>query len=148
MPAISPPPFVEDERKLGRPPITLTQVVLLVGVLLAMLVVLDFNQRLAAAQRLRDAANTAQVEVQILETEQAILVTQVAYATTDAAVIEWAHEQGKSVQPGEVLVVPILPTPPPTIVPHIVTAPALLPNWMLWWSLFFDATPALSLALP
>ena len=130
----------DDDRKPRRPPLTLMQLVALVGILAALLVVLDFNQRLVAAQRLRDAADQAAAEVAVLETEQSSLQTQVAYATTDASVIEWAHEQGKSVQPGEVLVVPILPTPPPTTVPDIATAPTAIPNWQLWWNLFFDST--------
>jgi cell division protein FtsB len=130
-----------ESRKPRRPPLTLMQLVALVGVLAALLVVLDFNQRLAAAQRLRAAADHAAAEVAVLETEQASLQTQVAYATTDAAVIEWAHEQGKSVQPGEVLVVPILPTPPPTAAPPPGDSPTPLPNWQLWWNLFFDSAP-------
>lgn len=131
----------EDDRKPRRPPLTLMQLVALVGILAALLVVLDFNQRLVAAQRLRDAADRAAADVAVLETEQASLQTQVAYATTDASVIEWAHEQGKSVQPGEVLVVPVLPTPPPTTAPQAAAAPTSIPNWQLWWNLFFDSAP-------
>jgi hypothetical protein len=132
----------DDNRKPRRPPLTLMQLVALVGILAALLVVLDFNQRLVAAQRLRDAADLAAAEVAVLETEQSSLQTQVAYATTDASVIEWAHEQGKSVQPGEVLVVPVLPTPPPTSAPEVATAPTAVPNWQLWWNLFFDSAPS------
>lgn len=131
----------DDDRKPRRPPLTLMQLVALVGILAALLVVLDFNQRLVTAQRLRDAADRAAADVAGLETEQASLQTQVAYATTDASVIEWAHEQGKSVQPGEVLVVPIVPTPPPTAAPEVATALTSAPNWQLWWNLFFDSPP-------
>ncbi len=131
----------EDDRKPRRPPLTLMQLVALVGILAAVLVVLDFNQRLVTAQRLHDARNQAAADVAVLETEQASLQTQVAYATTDASVIEWAHEQGKSVQPGEVLVVPILPTPPPTPALDVATTATALPNWQLWWNLFFDSAP-------
>ena len=135
----SPAANKDDDRKPRRPPLTLMQLVALVGILAALLVVLDFNQRLVAAQRLHDAADRAAADVAVLETEQASLLTQVAYATTDASVIEWAHEQGKSVQPGEVLVVPILPTPPPTSAPEVASAPTAIPNWQLWWNLFFDS---------
>ena len=116
------------------------QVVAVVGFLLALLVVLDFNQRLAAAQRLRDAADVAGTEVAALESERALLQTQVAYATTDAAVIDWAHEQGKAVQAGEVLVVPVIPTSLPTALPPAPEEPRRPAAWTLWWTLFFDTT--------
>lgn len=141
---MSTPPLSKDEsdgRKPRRPPLTLMQLVALVGILAALLVVLDFNQRLVTAQRLQEARDKAAAVVAVLETEQASLQTQVAYATTDASVIEWAHEQGKSVQPGEVLVVPILPTPLPTVVPDATNTAIAIPNWQLWWNLFFDSAP-------
>lgn len=130
-----------ESRKPARPPLTLMQLVALVGILAALLVVLDFNQRLVTAQRLQDARDQAAADVAILETEQASLQTQVAYATTDASVIEWAHEQGKSVQPGEVLVVPVLSTPPPTTTSDATLTSTSIPNWQLWWNLFFDSAP-------
>jgi len=128
-------------RKSSRPPLTLLQVLTLVGLVAGLLIVLDFNQRLAVAQRLVDSRNQAATEVAILEQEQFMLQTQVAYATTDAAVIEWAHESGKLVQPGEVLVVPVVPTPSATPPPLPATPPPPPPAWTLWWNLFFDAQP-------
>ncbi len=125
-----------------RPPLTLTQVLILVGVVVGLLIMLDFNRRLAEAQRLVDSATQVGRQVALLETEHAVLETQVAYATTDKAVIDWAHENGKLVQPGEVLVVPVLPTPPPTPVPLPTPPPAPAPAYTLWWSLFFEAGSA------
>ena len=124
-----------------RPPLTLLQVLTLVGLVAGLLIVLDFNQRLAVAQRLVDARNQAATEVALLEQEKSVLETQVAYATTDAAVIQWAHEAGKLVQPGEVLVVPVVPTPSATPPPLPATPPPPPPAWRLWWNLFFDAQP-------
>jgi hypothetical protein len=117
------------------------QTLTLVGFLVGLLIVLDFNQRLAGAQRQVDAANVLRTEVAQLGREQAALQTQIAYATTDAAVIAWAHEHGKAVQAGEVLVVPVVPTgPAPTPVP-IATVVPVPANWRLWWNLFFDVAP-------
>jgi hypothetical protein len=130
-----------SQRKGNRPPLTLLQVLTLVGLVAGLLIVLDFNQRLAVAQRLVDARNQAATEVALLEQEQFMLQTQVAYATTDAAVIQWAHESGKLVQPGEVLVVPVVPTPTATPPPLPATPPPPPPAWTLWWNLFFDTQP-------
>ncbi len=130
-----------SQRKGNRPPLTLLQVLTLVGFVAGLLIVLDFNQRLAVAQRLVDARNQAATEVALLEQEQFMLQTQVAYATTDAAVIQWAHESGKLVQPGEVLVVPVVPTPTATPPPLPATPPPPPPAWTLWWNLFFDTQP-------
>jgi len=121
-----------------KPPLTVMQALALIGVVVGLLVMLDLNQRLAAAQRLEDARNQLSTEVAVLENEQVVLQTQVAYATSDAAVIQWAHEGGKLAQPGEVLVIPIVPTAQPTPIPPPPPAPPVPPNWILWWNLFFD----------
>jgi hypothetical protein len=131
----------KDEKRPARPPLTLAQILIVVGIVAGLLIVLDFSQRLATAQRLRGAADQVATEVAQLEYENTMLQTQVAYATTDAAVIEWAHEHGKLVQPGEVLVVPVVPTPEPTPQPTPPPAPAPPPTWALWWNLFFDTSP-------
>jgi cell division protein FtsB len=123
--------------KGARPPLSLSQVASLFAVILVLVLVIDFSQRLATSQRLVDSANQVETEVAFLRTEQAALKTQIAYATTDPAVIAWAHEQGKMVRPGEVLVVPILPTAQPTPPTLPVTVLPQTPNWVLWWNLFF-----------
>jgi len=125
-----------------RPPLTLAQVAGLVVVVLAVVVLVDFSQRLAASQRLVDEASLAKTDVAQLEREKAALQTQVAYATTDAAVIAWAHEHGRMVRPGEVLVVPVVPTAPATPVATPAPAPTSPPNWSLWRDLFFEAASA------
>ena len=120
----------------GRPPLTLLQLLALVGVAVGLLIAFNLNRQLAESQRLRAAADVAATEAARLRAENAALQTQVAYATTDAAVIEWAHESGKLVQPGEVLVVPVIPTAEPTPVPPPPALPPPPPNWQLWWNLF------------
>ncbi len=125
----------------ARPPLTLLQLLALVGVGVGLLIAFNLNRQLAESQRLRDAADVAATEAAQLRAENAALQTQVAYATTDAAVIEWAHENGKLVQPGEVLVVPVIPTAGPTPAPPPPALPPPPPNWQLWWNLFFHTEP-------
>ncbi len=125
----------------ARPPLTLLQLLALVGVGVGLLIAFNLNRQLAESQRLRDAADVAATEAAQLRAENAALQTQVAYATTDAAVVEWAHENGKLVQPGEVLVVPVVPTAEPSPAPSAPALPPPPPNWQLWWNLFFRNEP-------
>ena len=125
----------------SRPPLTLLQVLVIIGFIAGLLVMLDFNRRQAEAQRLEADRARMSTEVAQLEYERSVLQTQVAYATTDAAVLDWAHEHGKLVQGDEVLVVPVVPTAQPTSAPLPNFAPPALPSWMLWWNLFSDSAP-------
>ncbi len=127
----------------ARPPLTLLQVLVIIGLVAGLLIMLDFNRRQAEVQRLEADRSVAQTEVSQLDAEHSALQTQVAYATTDAAVIEWAHEQGKLTQGNEVLVVPVLPTPVPSPAAPPPQAPPPRPAWILWWDLFLDVAPPL-----
>ena len=127
----------KDSSKSSRPPLTVLQVLTIVGMVVWLLVLLDFNRRLAAEQQLVNAANQARTQVAKLDAEHSLLETQVAFATTDAAVIQWAHENGKMAQGSEVLVVPLLPTPQPTPLPLPAPLPVAPPTWVLWQNLFF-----------
>jgi hypothetical protein len=124
-----------------RPPLTVLQVLTIVGVVVWLLILLDFNHRLAAEQQLVNASNEARTEVASLDQEHTLLLTQVAYATTDAAVVDWAHASGKLAQPGEVLVVPIVPTAQPTPVSPPAPLPTPPPTWVLWQNLFVGVAP-------
>ncbi len=126
-----------------RPPLTLLQLLVIIGLVAGLLIMLDFNRRQAEAQRLEADRNHVGTQVAQLEYEHAALLTQVAYATTDSAVIDWAHEHGKLVQPDEVLIVPVVPTAQATAAPPPVVAPPSPPAWRLWWGLFFDTAPPL-----
>lgn len=136
-------PSKADSKTPSRPPLTLLQMLVIIGFVAGLLIMLDFNRRQAEAQRLEADRDRVGTEVAQLEYERVVLQTQVAYATTDAAVLDWAHEHGKLVLADEVLVVPVVPTAPATAVapPSIARPP--VPNWVLWWGLFADGAPPL-----
>jgi len=119
----------------------LLQVLVIIGLVAGLLIMLDFNRRQAEAQRLEADRGVAATEVAQLENEHSALQTQVAYATTDSAVVAWAHEQGKLTQNNEVLVVPVLPTPVSSPAAPPPQPPPPRPAWILWWDLFLDAPP-------
>jgi len=112
-------------------------VLIIVGLVVAVVLLIDFNRRMEELNRLTTNLKAVQAQgTEIMETQVA-LVTQVAYATSDAAVEQWAYEN-KWVRVGEhpVDVIPagnVTPTPPPPV----VTVTANPPNWRIWWELFF-----------
>ena len=115
------------------------QIGLLVLAALALMIVVDFSQRLAQSQQSVDQSQQVASEVALLQAERSALQTQVAYATTDAAVIAWAHSAAKMVQGDEVLVVPVIPTGAPTAFPTPPPLPTQPPNYALWVQSFLGA---------
>ncbi|NIS78834.1 MAG: hypothetical protein GTO14_01065 [Anaerolineales bacterium] len=124
----------DDQTGRNRPPL-IWVLILLVA---AILILGDLNRRMAETRRLERDAQDLQSEVAAKETENAILKTQVAEATSEERAMQWAHEHGGMVRPGEILVVPI--TPPdteigPTATPTPVPEPPS--NWEVWFALLF-----------
>jgi hypothetical protein len=114
-------------------------VLIIVGLLLAVVLLVDFNRRMEELDRLTAHLDAVSAEGTAVIQTQTALAGQVAYATSDSAVREWAYDN-KMVLPNEfpVVVVPGengSPTPEPTLVPQTEE----LPNWRIWWELFFGS---------
>ncbi len=112
-------------------------VLIIVGVVVAVVLLIDFNRRMEELNRLATNLKAVQAQgTEIMQTQYA-LVTQVAYATSDSAVEQWAYEN-KWVRVGEHPVDVITSgSETPTPVPMAVTQTASPPNWRVWWELFF-----------
>jgi cell division protein FtsB len=109
-----------------------------VGIALLTLAMIEFNNRLEELNRLTDEANEYRARATQAMQTQAALQTQVAFATSDAAVDQYAREENHMVQEGDIPGAPVgnsrnqiapTATPAPTSTP--------MPNWQVWWSLFF-----------
>jgi cell division protein FtsB len=113
------------------------RILMVVGIVVLVFLMLDFNNRMTELQRLssdRDRLTTR--VVQLTETIQD-LNTEIAYATSDLAVDQWAREEGKMIKTGDVPIVPVSPdqvTPQPTQAPQ--AAPHVVNNWDIWYALF------------
>ena len=112
---------------------------ILVGFAVLILLVMDFNNRMAELRRLTAEKEVVSARVTSLVETQASLETQVSYATSEAAVYYWAYNFEHLGEEGDVLVVPIQvdgsqpqPTPTPVVTPEIIT------NWQVWLSLLVD----------
>jgi hypothetical protein len=114
---------------------------IVIGLFLAVVLLVDFNRRMEELDRLTAQLNAVRAEATAVIQTQTALAGQVAYATSDLAVEEWAYGN-KMIRPGEhpVVVVPganVTSTPEPTLVPQAQE----LPDWRIWWELFFGGRP-------
>ncbi len=122
--------------------ISFVQIAVVIGLILGISIILDFQQRIQAAQMIIGEAERLDLEVSNLQAEQEGLQATLAYVGSDAYVEDWAHSEGQLVRPGEVLVIPVtdedaVSAPEEPIAPP--PAPPII-NWQLWSELFFDNT--------
>ncbi len=117
-------------------------ILIVLGFAVLVLLVMDFNSRMAELRRLTAEKEDVSARVTSLVATQVSLQTQVAYATSDAAVYYWAYNFQHMGKEGDVLVVPIQPKgnqPQPTPTPAVT--PEVIQNWQVWLSLFVDQPP-------
>ena len=112
-------------------------ILIVLGLFIAVVLLIDFNRRMEELGRLNTKLESVRAEGTTIMQTQSALVTQVAYATSDNAVEQWAYEN-KWVRVGEHPVVlvgsgSVTATPVPQVVPQTES----LPNWRIWWELFF-----------
>ena len=113
---------------------------LVIGLIVLTLLVMDFNNRMAELRRLSDRRDDVAFEATDLMNTQVFLETQIAYATSEAAVDKWAYEEGHMVREGENLVIPL---EYPGFTPEVTVLPTATPepesNFQIWLSLFLES---------
>jgi hypothetical protein len=117
----------------------LKPLIILAGFGVLVLLVMDFNSRMAELRRLTAEKDSVSARVTSLVNTQDALKTQVAFATSDAAVYYQAYNYEHFGNEGDVLVIPIQAagtTPEPTPTP--VVTPEVIQNWQVWLSLLVD----------
>ncbi len=116
---------------------------LLTGALIVVIILLmaEFNNRMTELNRLTIQRDRGSAQITSLVQTQVVLQTQITYATSVAAVEEWAYEEGRLVRPGDNPVVPLASgeTSGPTPVPSVpLESDDIVENWEVWYALFFD----------
>ena len=119
-------------------PISPRRIGIFIGILVLILMVMDFNARLETLNLLRrEQAVVSGHATEAVQTQGA-LQTQVAYASSDEVVNEWARTEGHYAQSGDQPVVPVgVPGEAPAALESPTPAPTPIPNWQVWWDLFF-----------
>jgi cell division protein FtsB len=100
---------------------------------------MGLSARVNELNQLTEQYEMMRTDVLALQATNNDLETRIAFATSIAAVDEYARERGYMVKPGEVLVVPISPnidTPEPEFIPETTIEP--YSNWKIWYQLFFS----------
>jgi len=114
---------------------------MIVAIGILVLLVLGFNNRIATLRRLETEAEEVSAVVTLLEGTHTVLETQITFATSDAAVENWAYEEARMIREGDHPIAPIAPqesTPEPSISQQ--STPQTVDNWQVWKALFFDQT--------
>jgi len=119
-------------------PVNVRRLVVMIGILILVFTVLEFNRRLEELNTLNRQTEVMRAQVTQAVQTQIALQTQVAYAGSVNAVEEWARIDGHYIQDGDLPVVPLgQPGAPPVEAATPTAIPTQMPNWEVWWNLFF-----------
>jgi cell division protein FtsB len=119
-------------------PINVRRVAVMIGIVMLVFIVLEFNRRLEELTLLNKQNEFVQAQATQAMQTQTALQTQVAYAGSTNAVEEWARTDGHYIQDGDLPVVPIgQPGAAPIEMSPPEPAPTPMANWQVWWDLFF-----------
>jgi cell division protein FtsB len=125
-----------------RPLLTLTQLIVLLFVIAALVIVLDLNRRAKEGRVVGVGEEDLRAELAEETTRQVELQATLTYVQGDDYVAVYAREEGGYLLPGEKRIVPLLlekePLPTPVAVPTADPAQNVHP-WQAWWQLLTDA---------
>ena len=110
-----------------------------IALIVIFFLLMGLSARFNELTKLSEQHSLMQTEVVALRLTNSAIETQIGYATSEVAVEEYAREKGYMVKPGEVLIVPLSQnqiTPTPMALPTIANDP--IPNWRIWYQLFFS----------
>lgn len=113
------------------------QLLVIAGFVVLFFLLMDMNNRLNDLNRLNNQLSQMSTEVSGLESTQGALKAQIEFATSEAAVNQYARESGM-IREGEKLIVPL---PAGSALPNQTAEqtpePSAVRNQDIWWALFF-----------
>ncbi len=112
-----------------------------VGIGILILMVISFNNRVTELRKLEAEAEEIGAQVSELQATHDLLGTQIAHATSDAAVEAWAYEEAKMIREGDHPIAP-LPSNDQNVFQDEIQfsqSSLSLENWQVWKALFFDS---------
>jgi cell division protein FtsB len=113
------------------------QLFLGLAVIVLLVLLLDLNNRVGELYTLTRQRDQMRTNVVVLQSTENALRKQIAYATSESAVEEWARQDNNYSQPGDKVIIPLAQpgfTPMPTIQP--TPTMVVLENWEIWSLLF------------
>lgn len=131
-----------NDARVSRFPLTLTQFLVGLAILVGFSIAFGLNQNATRLQRVQESEDRFQAEVNAQMTIAVELEATLAYVESDAYVEDFNRGEANKIGQGEVRVVPLLEqaTPQPTPLPPPAPDPAELAQpWQMWWYLLTDA---------
>jgi cell division protein FtsB len=129
---------------LGRPLLTMTQLLALLALIAGLIIALDLNRRGQGGRLAGEGEEALQAQLAVEETRQVALTATLTYVQSDHYVAEYARGEGGYRLSGEKRIVPLLiettPVPTPIAAPTADPAEGVYP-WQVWWQLLTDAPP-------
>ncbi|HVP21995.1 MAG TPA: septum formation initiator family protein [Anaerolineaceae bacterium] len=114
------------------------QILVVALLVVSFFLVMDLNSRLNDLFRLSSQRDQLQNQVSQLQATQSNLQTRIAYATSEAAVKDWAREYAGMGQAGDIPVIPLSPKDYTPAAPVVETpTQQVVDHWQKWWALFF-----------
>jgi hypothetical protein len=109
------------------------------GLFLMVIFLVDFNRRMEELDRMNAQLSAVRAEATSVMQTQESLLTQVAYASSDESVEAWAYDN-KWVRVGE-HPIGLVPGTETTATPAPASSSQAqdIPNWRIWWELFFGS---------
>lgn len=118
------------------------RVAIFAGLLVLIGLMIDFNARLVRLTHLRAQRDIEKERLIEVENTKDALLVEIAFASSEAALEEWAREEGRLTKPDDIAVIP-LPVEVPTPIPEIIEQTYIEPEsnwdaWMEWLSFGHD----------
>ena len=113
------------------------QTILIVIIIGFVFMMMDLNSRLSALFRLTGQRDQVSTEVSLLQATKDEVQNQIDFATSEAAVGQWARQEHMGLK-GDKLIVPLAgakATPQPK--KRITSTPETASGWEVWRELFF-----------
>ena len=114
------------------------EILIIVGVLLLIVVMMDYNTRLEKLNELNGKAITVRAEATMVLQTQISLQTEIAAATSEPVTEGEARNNGE-IRDGDQRIVPLPAEGPPLLDASTPTPlPEPVQKWQVWMALFFD----------
>ncbi len=132
-----------SEKKIRqRPLLSLTQVLVALGLIAALVIALDLNRRAQAGRLVNVGEEALRAEIDYEATRQVHLQATATYVNSDAYVESYARNEADMLLEGERRIAPLVveAQPTPTPIPTATPDPAFNARpWQAWWRLLTDA---------
>ncbi len=115
---------------------------IVIGIFILLVVLFAFTQRMAEYLRLNSQLGRERARLTELVATQAYLEDEIAYATSEAAVEEWARQDARWAKDGDFPVIPLAPEgATPQLEGAVQATPTPSGNWNTWMAWLFSDSP-------